>query len=210
MCQSTEDILEIYASQPLAGVSRICIDERPCQFIGEVYSPLPMKPNRVKKLDYEYERQGTGVIFLAYDINTGQRYHWENETRKKTDYATFMDWLERTKYKKATKIVVIQDNLNTHSYGSFYENLPSERAAELRRKMEFHFTPKHGSWLNMVEIEFSALSRQCLNQRIASKGELIKKVQAWEKERNKNKTKISWSFTVDNARNKLNRHYPII
>ena len=204
---SMEDVLEIYAAEPLPGVSRICVDERPCQLIGEVYSPIPMKPGSVKKLDNEYKRAGTSVVFLAYDIDLGLRYCWVNETRKKQDYAFFMDWLNATFYPEMSKIIVIQDNLNTHRYGTFYENLPLQRAVELRRKMEFHFTPKHGSWLNMAEIEFSAMSKQCLDRRIATKQELIKEINAWQTQRNKNKTKISWSFTVDHAHDKMQRHY---
>ncbi len=162
-----EDVLEVYQSEPLPGVRRICMDERPCQLIGEVYSPLPMKPGSAKKLDNEYKREGTCVAFLAYDIDSGERFVWLNRTRTKKDYATFMDWISRKKqYHQAEKIIVVQDNLNTHTYGAFYEHLPTARASELRKKFEFHFTPKHGSWLNMAEIEFSALSRQCLNRRI--------------------------------------------
>lgn len=203
-----EDILEIYNSAPSPGTRRICVDERPCQLIGEVYSPLPMKAGSVKKLDNEYERAGTCMAFLAYDIDAGQRYVWLNRTRTKMDYSAFMDWLERKpSYCKADRIIVIQDNLNTHKYGSFYEHLPVTRAAELRRKMDFHFTPKHGSWLNMAEIEFSALSRQCLDRRIPTMDVMIKETAAWEKERNKKKVKVSWSFTVDMARLKLTKHY---
>lgn len=156
-----EDILDQYCVEAKPGVRRICMDERPCQLIGESYSPLPMKPKSIKKLDCEYQREGTCVVFLAYDIDSGERFVWVNKTRTKRDYAHFMDQLEhKSEYKEADKIIVIQDNLNTHKNGSFYENLPVQRAAELRRKMEFHYTPKHGSWLNMAEIEFSALSRQ--------------------------------------------------
>lgn len=203
-----EDILEIYTSDPPSGTRRICVDERPCQLIGEAYRPLPMKPGSVKKLDNEYKRAGTCVAFLAYDIDAGKRYTWVNRTRTKKDYAQFMDWIERKDaYRKADKLIVIQDNLNTHKYGSFYEHLSVERAAELRRKMDFHFTPNHGSWLNMAEIEFSAMSRQCLDRRVPTMKVMIKETAAWEKERNRQQIKVSWSFTVQLAREKLKRHY---
>ncbi len=187
-----EDVIEVYLSDPLPGVRRICMDERPCQFVGDVYSPLPMKPGSVKKLDNEYKREGTCVAFLAYDIDSGERYVWVNKTRTKKDYAAFMDWIcHKEQYKQADKLIVVQDNLNTHKYGSFYENLPIQRAGELRRKIEFHFTPKHGGWLNMAEIEFSALSRQSLNRRISTIEKMIDEIQVWEKERNKQRVKIS-------------------
>ena len=202
-----EDVLEIYKSEKQKGVSRICFDERPCQLIGDVYSPIPMKAEKVRKIDNEYERKGTCVILLAYDLDRGQRYFIISDQRRKEDYAKFMDWIEKTYYSKEDKIIVVQDNLNTHKYGSFYENLPVERACELRKKLEFHFTPIHGSWLNMAEIEFSSLSRQCLDRRISSKDEMIKEVSAWQKPRNENQQKISWSFTVPTARYKMKRHY---
>ncbi len=203
-----EDVLEVYQSDPLPGVRRICMDERSCQLTGEVYSPIPMKPGSAKKLDNEYKREGTCAAFLAYDIDSGERFVWLNRTRTKKDYATFMNWISRKKrYQQAEKIIVVQDNLNTHTYGSFYEHLPTERASELRKKFEFHYTPKHGSCLNMAEIEFAVLSRQCLNRRIAGIEEMDKEIQAWQFKRNRNKVKISWSFTVDEARKTMQRHY---
>jgi|SRR5690606_19766059 len=203
-----EDVLEVYNTLPQSGVRRLCMDERPCQLIGDVYTPLPMKPGSVAKLDAEYEKKGTCVAFLAYDIDSGERYVWINKTRTKKDYAEFIDILcTNDQYAGAEKILLIQDNLNTHGYGSLYENLPINRAAELRRKIEFHFTPKHGSWLNAAEIEFSALSRQCLDRRIPSMEKMIEEVEAWQNKRNQLKVKVSWSFTVDMARDKLKRHY---
>lgn len=203
-----EDVLEVYNSPCKAGVRRLCIDERPCQLLGDVYCPIPMKPGSVKKLDCEYKRAGTCVAFLAYDMDSGERYVWINKTRTKKDYAIFIDWIcTKEQYAQAKKIIVVQDNLNTHTFGSLYENLPLKRAAELRKKLEFHFTPKHGSWLNMAEIEFSALSRQCLDRRIPNMEMLAEEVYAWEKERNELKIQISWSFTVNMARKKMKRHY---
>ena len=202
-----EDILEIYESKPAEHVSRICFDERPCQLIGDIYSPIPMTKNKVKKVDNEYTRNGTCVALLAYDIDTGKRFIKITDTRKKEDYTKFIDEIERKHFKNVNKIILIQDNLNTHKYGSFYENLSITRASELRQKIEFHYTPIHASWLNMAEIEFSSLSRQCLNRRIATKKEMIKEVAIWEKQRNKNKVKIAWSFTVTNARDKMASKY---
>lgn len=202
-----EDILEIYESPPVENVSRICFDERPCQLIGDIYSPIPMVKNKIKKVDNEYIRNGTCVALLAYDIDAGKRYIKITDTRKKEDYTKFIDAIERKHFKKVNKIMLIQDNLNTHKYGSFYENLTINRASELRQKIEFHYTPIHASWLNMAEIEFSSLSRQCLNRRIATKKEMMKEVSIWEKQRNKNKVKISWSFTVDKARDKMASKY---
>lgn len=203
-----EDVLEVYGAEPIDGERRICIDERPCQLIGDVYSPIPMKPGKTKKIDNEYSRSGTCVAFLAYDIDLGQRYVWLNKTRTKKDYADFMLWIsEKKPYEQADKILVVQDNLNTHTYGSFYENLPLEIASGLRKKIEFHFTPKHGSWLNMAEIEFSALARQCLNRRISTMEGMRQEIQSWQEDRNRQKTKISWSFTVDSARETMERHY---
>lgn len=201
-----EDVIEIYTSEPLPGTRRICVDERPCQLIGEVYSPIPIKPGSVKKLDNEYKRAVTCVAFIAYDIDDGERFIWINKTRTKKDYAAFMSLIE-SQYHQADRIIVVQDNLNTHKYGSFYENLSVNRAAELRRKMEFHFTPKHGSWLNMAEIEFSALSRQCLDHRISTLEQMTTQTKAWQEARNKKKIKVSWSFTVEQARKTMKRHY---
>lgn len=202
-----EDILDIYSSEPCESVARICFDERPCQLIGEVYAPLLTKPGKVKREDYEYKRNGTCCLLLAYNIDTGQRHTVVSERRTKKDYAEYIDWLIQTHYEDKEKIIIIQDNLNTHKMGALYENLPIERAGELRKKIEFQFTPKHASWLNMAEIEFSSISRQCLNRRIESMEEMTKEVKAWEERRNKESIKISWSFTTDIAREKMANKY---
>jgi transposase len=203
-----ESILDIYSSEGLDSVGRICFDERPCQLTDDIYSPIPMKGGQVKLVDNEYIRKGTCCLLLAYDIDTGQRYTIVSETRTKADYAKFMDWLEREHYQDKEKIIVIQDNLNTHTKGSFYENLPVQRAGELNRRMDFQFTPKHASWLNMAEIEFSSVSRQCLRRKIATIDEMKEEVFAWQEKRNKASTKISWSFTTDIARGKMANKYP--
>ncbi len=175
-----------------------------------------MQVGKPQKQDYEYERKGTACILLAYDLDTGQRYVQVRERRTKQDYAQFMDWLVKEHYSEAAKIHLpdtlsnigfVQDNLNTHQAGSFYQYLPLERAHELKNKFVFHYTPLHASWLNMVEIEFSALSRQCLDRRIATIDTLRREVLAWMKERNEKKVKINWLFDTPKARTKLQRHY---
>lgn len=202
-----ENLLELYAREPVAGKARVCFDERPCQLLGEVVEPLPMKPGKPEKQDNEYRRNGKAVILLAYDMDTGQRYLQVREQRTKKDYAQFMEWLAKEHYAHVEEIELVQDNLNTHSYGSFYENLPAREARELAHKLNFHFTPRHGSWLNMAEIEFSALARECLDRRIGSIEELEKQALIWCENRNRRATKIHWSFTVDNARQKLEGQY---
>lgn len=202
-----EDVLGLYAQQPARNSARICFDERPCQLLGEVITPLPMKEGKAARQDYEYKRNGTAVILLAYDLDTGQRYVQVKQQRTKKDYAQFMEWLAMAHYRHVEQIELVQDNLNTHSYGSFYEHLPAQHARELARKFNFHFTPKHGSWLNMAEIEFSVLARECLHRRIESLEVLEKEVLAWSNNRNRKATKIHWSFTMDNARIKMAKQY---
>ena len=202
-----EDVLEVYNQAPIEGVARVCFDERPCQLLEDVYVPIPMKAQKAKKIDHNYVRKGTCSLMLAYDLDRGERYVQVKKQRRKSDYADFMDWLQKTHYNEADKICLVQDNLNTHSYASFYENLPLERASELRRKYEFHFTPKNGSWLNMAEIEFSSAVRQCIRKRTKSMERLEADIKLWEADRNQKKIKISWSFTVPKARDKMKCQY---
>jgi hypothetical protein len=202
-----EDVLDVYERPTEPEVARVCFDELPCQLLGEVMAPLPMQPGRDRKEDYEYERHGTCVLLLAYDLDCGKRYLQVRQQRTKADYADFMDWLVATHYATTTKVQVVQDNLNTHTYGAFYEYLLAERAHELKNTLEFHFTPKHGSWLNMAEIELSVLVRQCLDRRIASLEELEREALAWQNERNDATVKIAWTFTTPKARLKFQRHY---
>jgi hypothetical protein len=166
-----------------------------------------MLPGLVSKQDYEYIRQGTGVILLAYDMDTGQRYMQVRPQRKKRDYAQFMYWLITTHYVDAEVVQLVQDNLNTHTYGAFYEHLPAEQAHALMKKIDFHFTPKHASWVNMAELEFSVLARQCLDQRFATLEHLQQAVCAWANARNQAAIRIHWTFTTLDARLKLRRHY---
>ena len=202
-----EDVLDLYAQEPAIGRARLCFDERPCQLLGDVIAPLPMKEGKPKKEDYEYVRQGTAVTLLAYDLDTGQRYTQVRKQRTKKDYAEFMEWLLKEHYAHVDKVELVQDNLNTHSYGSFYDHLPADHARGLAQKINFHFTPKHGSWLNMAEIEFSVLARECLHRRIDSIEKLEQEVLLWTKSRNVKATKIHWSFTVNTARQKMASQY---
>jgi len=202
-----EDVLRVYQQDPEEQVVRLCMDERPCQLLDEVVQPLAMKEGKTKRVDSEYQRKGTCSLFLAYDLERGQRFAQVREHRGGADYAAFLDGVLRQHYPGKEKVLLVQDNLNTHTKGAFYEHLPLKRASELSRLLEFHFTPKHGSWLNMVEIEFSALVRQCLNRRIGSITQLQQELKAWIKQRNKNKIKIHWSFTIKDAQKKLNSWY---
>lgn len=160
--------------------------------------------------DYEYKRLEPAVVLLAYNMDTGQRHSAISSTKTKLDYAQFMARIIEEYYPEAESIRLVQDNLGTHTKGSFYKAFPPQKARQYAQKLEFHFTPKHASWLNMAEIEFSALSRQCLDRRFESLEQLEKEVFEWEKRRNQDATKIHWSFTTTEARNKLKRHYPIL
>lgn len=200
-------MLDLYAQAPKPKVARLCFDECPCQLLADFIDALPMLPGLVSKQDYQYIRQGTGVILLAYDLDTGQRYVQVRPQRTKRDYAEFMRWLVTTHYADVETVQMVQDNLNTHTYGAFYEHLPCEQAHALMQKLDFHFTPKHASWLNMAELEFSALARQCLGQRFATLAHLQQAVCAWADARNRAAIRIHWTFTTQDARRKLRRHY---
>ena len=202
-----EDVLDLYAQPQQEGIARLCFDERPCQLIGQVLTPIPPKPNSTKKEHQEYLRNGVCNVLLAYDIDTGQRYLKVTTTKTKADYTDFMQWIVKEHYLNVTKIKLVQDNFGTHSYGAFYENLPFEEARKLKNKLEFHFTPKHGSWLNMAEMEFSSLSRQCLDRRIESQEKLESEALIWQKNRNLKAVKVNWSFTTEKARTKLENRY---
>jgi len=202
-----EDVLAVY-NRPLDNRrARLCFDERPCQLLEDVVTPLPIQSGKAAKEDNEYIRKGTSVVLLVYDFDRGIRYTQTRKRRTKADYAEFMQQIVSTYYADIECVDLVQDNLNTHKYGSFYEHLPLAQARGLSRKLIFHFTPKHGSWLNTAEIEFSALARQCLNRRIGSLAELGRQVDLWTAERNERAVKIHWSFTVANAGDKLKRWY---
>jgi hypothetical protein len=201
-----EDVLDVYEQPYDPKRPVICFDERPCQLIGEVIVPIPMKPGKPKKENYEYIRNGTCCLFMAFEPRAGKRVTCVKERRTKVDYADFMkDLVQR--YPDAETILLVQDNLNTHTAGSFYEALPPEDAFELARKFEYHYTPKKGSWLNIAEIELSAISKQCLDRRIGKIEKLADEVGAWERERNRIKAGVRWEFKKNDAREKLHRHY---
>ena len=201
-----EDVLDQYEQPYDPKHPLICMDEMPCQLIDNVLVPVPPKPGKPQKIDYEYRRNGTCCVFIAFDPHTCMRIIRVKEHRTKVDYADFMKELV-LQYPDAEFIRVVQDNLNTHSAGSFYETFSPEEAFEIAKKLEFHFTPKKGSWLNMAEIEFSALSRQCLNRRIGDIKTLAIEAGAWEQDRNKAKATVRWQFTKTKAREKFCRRY---
>lgn len=201
-----EDVLDLYEHPYDPKNPVICFDERPCQLIGDSVIPIPIKPGSPKKEHYEYVRNGTCCIFLAFEPLAGKRLICVKEHRTKVDYADFMKMLA-DQYPEAESIRLVQDNLNTHTVGSFYEALPPDDAFQLAKRFECHYTPKKGSWLNMAEIELSAISKQCLDRRIANINKLANEVRAWEQERNAIGATVKWRFNKDNARKKLHRHY---
>ncbi|GAB4046816.1 IS630 family transposase [Spirosoma litoris] len=202
-----EAVLDFYA-QPADPVKpRFCFDERPCQLLDDVVAPWPVKPEKAAKIDYEYERKGTAVVLLAYNLDTGQRYVEVRKQRTKRDYAEFMQTLLVAHYPHAECVHVLQDNLNTHQAGSFYERFDALTAHQLSHRLVLHYTPTHASWLNMAELEFAALSKQCLDRRIGDLATLEKEVLAWAQARNQARVKISWLFDTPQARKKLKRHY---
>ena len=201
-----EDVLDQYEQPYDPKHPLVCIDEMPCQLIDDVLVPVPPKPGKPLKIDYEYRRNGTCCVFIAFDPHEGMRMIRVKEHRTKADYADFMKELAQH-YPDAESIQVVQDNLNTHSAGSFYRAFSPDEAFKLAKMFDFHFTPKKGSWLNMAEIEFSALSRQCLNRRIGDIKTLARESGAWERDRNRIKATVRWKFTKNEAREKFYRHY---
>lgn len=201
-----EQILYLYALAYDEQYPMICFDERPCFLIGEIVEGLNMKAGQVARSHYAYAKNGSCALLMAIEPKTGKRLARVFDRRTKREYALFMKELA-ARYPKAKKIRVVQDNLNTHSTSAFYETFDAEEAFALSQRFEFYYTPKSASWLNMIEIEFSALSKQCLNRRIATKEELTTEVMAIVKEREEKAIKIDWQFSIETARGKLNRHY---
>ncbi len=201
-----EDVLSLYHLPYDKKRPVICLDELPFQLLGEKVEPLRMKEGKEKKFDSEYTRCGVASVFLAFEPVTGKRLVRVYPRRTKSDYCRFQQEIVK-EWSEAEVIVEVQDNLNTHNASSFYENLPAAQARELTTRFEFHYTPKKGSWLNMAEMELSALSRQCLARRIPEIETLSQELASVVKERNKSAVKFKWQFTVENAREKLNRHY---
>jgi DDE superfamily endonuclease len=201
-----ELILRIYLLPYNALRPVLCFDERPCFLIGEQVEGLEMKAQKPQKEHYAYTKNGSCCVLAAIEPKTGQRLAHIRRQRTKKEFTCFMQNLANN-YPEAEKIVVILDNLNTHSANAFYEVLPAEEAEKLAKRFEFIYTPKSASWLNMIEIEFSALSRQCLNRRIPTINQLAKQVMHYFKERMDKKITINWQFSCENARQKLNSHY---
>ncbi|HEU5374076.1 MAG TPA: IS630 family transposase [Ktedonobacteraceae bacterium] len=205
-----EDVLEVYTRPYDARFPQICLDEGSKQLLAETREPLPIAPGKPKREDYEYEREGTCRLFLACEPLSGKRFLQARERRTKADWADFVRELIEVHYPQAEKVVLVLDNLNTHTPAYFYEVFAPAEAWRLSQKLEVHSTPKHGSWLNMAEIELSVLARQCLNRRLGTLEEVSQQVQAWQEERNQLQATINWRFTAADARIKLKRLYPII
>jgi hypothetical protein len=205
-----EDILHLYEQpyDPLCPV--VCFDERPCQLIGDILAPIPMKPGRSKRQSNEYTRHGTCCIFIAFEPLVGWRFVQVRARRTAMDYALFMQELVERRYPIVDCIYLVQDNLNTHTPGSFYEAMIPEAAFHFAQKFELHYTPLKGSWLNMAEIELSALSRQCLDRRIGDMERLEQEVAVWNSQRNQAHKTVRWQFTKTDARRTLKNKYPLI
>jgi transposase len=186
----------------------VCFDESPIQLLGEVRHPIPPEPGQVERYDCEYRRNGTANVFVILDANRPWRRAKVTERRTAEDFAICMRDLTEIHYPEAERIRVVLDNLSTHSAGALYQTFPAEQARSILRRLEFHFVPKHASWLNMVEIEIGVLASQCLDRRIESHVRLVAEVAAWEKQRNTARARITWSFTTENARAKMGRAYP--
>jgi DDE superfamily endonuclease len=203
-----EDVLDLYAEPYDPRRPKVNCDETSKQLIGEIREPLPAKPGQPARYDYEYERNGTRNLFLFTEPQAGWRHIAVTDHRTMVDFAQQMQWLVDHRYPEAEVIRVILDHLNTHKPASLYEAFAPAEARRLLKKLEFHYTPKHGSWLNMAEIELSILSRQCLNRRIPDDITLQQEVTAYEDTRNAAKATIAWRFTTMDAREKLHRLYP--
>lgn len=201
-----EQILALYAEPYDPHYPVVCLDERPCFLIGEKVAPLAMQTGQVRKEHYAYEKHGSCTLFAAIEPLTGWRLAQVHQRRTKQEYTRFCQALA-AEFPAAVKIRVVQDNLNTHDVSAFYEHLPADEARALAERFEFHYTPKSASWLNMIEIEFSVLARQCLNRRIPMLDQLERAVLAIVADRKAKKTKITWQFSIQAARSKLNSHY---
>ena len=203
-----EDILDIY-QQPYDPKRPLwCMDEKPYQLLGESREPIPMRPGDIAKIDSEYVRNGTASIFCFIQPHSGDIFHFVEPTRTAVDWAEKVRFLVDQVEPDADKIVLVMDNLNTHNIGSLYKAFPPAEARRIVRKLEIHYTPKHGSWLNIQEIGFSMLKRQCLPERVESIEELREQIDTWTKERNNGQQKVNWQFTTEDARIKLRRLYP--
>jgi hypothetical protein len=206
-----EDVLDVYALPYNKDCPVICLDEKPYQLLDERRNPIPMKPGSPEKYDNEYERMGTCSIFVMCEPLKGWHYANARDRRTAIDYAHEIKWLlTESPYKHAPKIKLIQDNLNTHTIDSLYKAFPPKEARSYAKRLEFHNTPKHGSWLNIAELTISVLSKQCINRRIASMEELNRELSAWQSEYSGTESVVNWQFATEDARIKLRKLYPVI
>jgi transposase len=205
-----EDILELYAEAPDEQRPVVCFDETPRQLIGEARVPVVAKPGKCARFDYEYVRNGTANVFMFVDVHRPWRHAKVTDRRACRDFAECMRDLVDAHYPNAERIRVVLDNLSTHTPAALYESFDPAEARRILRRLEFHYTPKHASWLNMVEIEIGVMVSQCLDRRIPSKSILVREIKAWEQRRNRDNSRIKWLFTVDRAREKLGRSYPAL
>jgi hypothetical protein len=196
------DILELYERPYNSKVVMICFDEKSKQLLAHKRIPIPVKPGMPRRLDSEYVRNGTINLFVAVEPKAGNRHVLIREHRTGKDFALFIEWLVSL-YPDVDKIIMVLDNLNTHAKKWIFETFDKKKAKEILEKIEFHYTPVHGSWLNMAEIEISVLETECLNRRIPDRGTLQKEVTAWMKRRNDKKAKINWRFTREKAKEKF-------
>jgi transposase len=203
-----EDVLDLYAEPPDPKRPVVCFDESPVQLIGETRQPIPAMPGQLGRYDCEYKRNGTANLFIVLDAHRSWRRVKVTDSRAAVDFAACMRELCDVHFPKAERIRVVLDNLSTHSAGALYQAFPAAEARRMLRRLEFHSTPKHASWLNMVEIEIGVLRSQCLDRRIATKARLIAEVAAWERHRNASGARIQWMFTTYKARAKMGRAYP--
>ena len=205
-----EDVLEVYTRPYDPRRPLVCLDEVSKQLLADTRAPEPVAPGRARRVDYEYERRGTANLFLVCEPLRGRRHVTVSDRRTRLDWAGVIKDLVDVRYPDAERIVLVQDNLNTHTPGSLYEAFPPHEAKRLADKLELHYTPKHGSWLNVAEIELSVLARQCLDRRIPDRETLEREVIAWEAERNAAGGAVDWRFTTADARIKLKHLYPAL
>ena len=205
-----EDVLGVYHRPYDERYPQVNLDEMSKQLVGEVRAPLPMRPGDAERCDGEYVRNGTCNLFVATEPLAGWRHVAVTDTRTRLDFAHFVRDLVDGRYRDAERVVLVMDNLNTHTAGSLYEAFEPAEARRIAAKLEIHYTPKHGSWLNMAEVELSVLSRQCLDRRVADRAELQAQVAAWQATRNRKHCRMDWQFTAADARVKLKRLYPSV
>lgn len=203
-----EDVLEVYQRPYDPDFPVVCMDESTKQLIGEVTEPIPMTENHCELIDYEYVRNAVATIFAEVEPLGGRRHIEITTSRTSKDWAKFVQQMLDERYPNAKKVILVLDNLNTHKMASLYETFPAQEAKRLADRLELHFTPVHGSWLNICEIELSVLNRQCLNRRIEDMKTIKSEVEKWQQARNNTKASIDWQFTNEKARIKLKRLYP--